>query len=58
MQRLKGAHLLLQAIARARQLDPGVRITAELYGARSGADDYDPRAIATRLELDEVVHLA
>lgn len=58
MQRLKGAHLLLQAIARARQLDPGVRITAELYGARSGAGDYDPRAIATRLALDEVVHLA
>lgn len=46
MQRLKGAHLLIEAMGLALARHPELRITADLYGALSGAADYDPRAIA------------
>lgn len=47
LQRLKGAHLLLQAMGAARNAAPELEISADLYGAPSGAGDYDLAAIAT-----------
>lgn len=55
MQRLKGAHLLLEALGIARREDPALRITASLFGALSGADDYDLESLARQHGIADVV---
>lgn len=55
MQRLKGAHLLIEAISQALAQAPGLKITAELYGALSGATDYDLPAMVSAAGLEEQI---
>lgn len=58
MQRLKGAHLLIQAIALARLKKPNLRITASLFGATSGDADYDLVALSQRENVADLLHFA
>lgn len=55
MQRLKGAHLLLQAMGTARRKAPELRITASLFGSLSGSADYDLKALVSTEGLTDVV---
>ncbi|WP_345474451.1 glycosyltransferase [Glutamicibacter ectropisis] len=55
MQRLKGAHLLLEALGIARRTQPSLRITASLFGSTSGSDDYDLKSLVNELDLGDVV---
>ncbi|MGP9728478.1 glycosyltransferase [Glutamicibacter sp. 287] len=48
MQRLKGAHLLIEALGIAQRSAPELRITASLFGALSGGGDYDLPALGRR----------
>ncbi|MDR4532841.1 glycosyltransferase [Glutamicibacter sp. PS] len=57
MQKLKGPHILLQALAKARQKRPDLRLTAQLIGANSGADAYDVPGMVQQLDLEDVVEL-
>lgn len=55
LQPLKGAHVMLEAMGRARRSHPQLRITASLFGARSGSADYDLQALVQREGLDDLV---
>lgn len=55
MQKLKGAHLLIAAIGQALHSHPELKITADLYGALSGAADYDLPAMVAAAGLAEQV---
>jgi len=55
LQPLKGAHLLLEAMGVARRSHPALRITASLFGASSGASNYDLKSMVTEQNLDDVV---
>lgn len=55
-QRLKGAHVLIEAIALARAEDPSLRITASLYGANSGLANYDLPALAAHHAVADVLN--
>lgn len=55
LQRLKGAHVLIEAIALARAEDPTLKITASLFGANSGSADYDLPALAEKHSVADVL---
>lgn len=55
LQPLKGAHVMLEAMGLARRSHPQLRITASLFGARSGSADYDLQALVQREGLDDLV---
>lgn len=55
MQRLKGAHLLLQAIGEAKRQAPNLRITASIFGSLSGPSDYDLKSIVSTEGLQDAV---
>lgn len=55
LQPLKGAHVMLEAMGLARRSHPQLRITASLFGARSGSSDYDLQALVERENLADLV---
>lgn len=55
LQPLKGAHVMLEAMGLARRSHPQLRITASLFGARSGSADYDLQALVEREDLADLV---
>ena len=55
LQPLKGAHVMLEAMGLARRSHPQLRITASLFGARSGSADYDLQALVEREGLADLV---
>lgn len=55
LQPLKGAHVMLEAMGLARRSHPRLRITASLFGARSGSADYDLQALVERENLADLV---
>ncbi len=55
LQPLKGAHVMLEAMGLARRSHPQLRITASLFGARSGSADYDLQALVERENLADLV---
>ncbi|MFY9678694.1 glycosyltransferase [Glutamicibacter protophormiae] len=55
LQPLKGAHVMLEAMGLARRNHPQLRITASLFGARSGSADYDLQALVEREDLADLV---
>lgn len=55
LQPLKGAHVMLEAMGLARRNHPQLRITASLFGARSGSADYDLQALVERENLADLV---
>lgn len=55
MQRLKGAHLLIEAIGCALTQAPELKITADLYGALSGSANYDLPAMVADSGLSSQV---
>lgn len=55
LQPLKGAHVMLEAMGLARRSHPQLRITASLFGARSGSADYDLQALVEREDLADLL---
>lgn len=55
LQRLKGPHVLLAALAELRTRQPALKINLTVIGSRSGAQDYDLSTMATEFGLDDAV---
>lgn len=55
LQRLKGPHVLLAALAELRSRRPQLQIRLSIIGSRSGPEDYDLPTLAAELGIDDVV---
>ena len=55
LQRLKGPHVLLGALAELRRRRPQLRLALSIIGSQSGAQDYDLPTMATQLGIADAV---
>nr|WP_179389175.1 glycosyltransferase [Psychromicrobium silvestre] len=57
LQRLKGPHLLIEAVALLRRERPELRLRVSIIGSRSGAEDYDLVELVHRRGVQDLVQL-
>ncbi|WP_394939385.1 glycosyltransferase [Psychromicrobium sp. YIM B11713] len=55
LQRLKGAHLLIEAVALLHQRRPELELQLSVIGSRSGPEDYDLQKLAQQLGIAHLI---